>query len=800
MTFDMKTLSRTLGALFLASNTIFIVSEVQAQGAAPVQLEEIVVTARKRQESLQDVPIAVTALDANTIESGHVSTVSDLEKFIPNVDFADNPFAGQALGATIRGVGFSDLEKSFEPAVGFSIDGVFLASNTGAAIDAFDIEQVEVLRGPQGTLFGRNTVGGVINVTRSRPTGETGVRVGTRFTNNGGKELMIVANTPQIGEVLSTKFYAFDKTEETFADNVLTGEPDDQTDITSYGAAFLFEPNDDLEALISVDYFDDDSQGPPTYNLTQPGELFCDLPNLDFLNSIGTPGVPDIIPGVAVTAASSQAGCASTSIEVAEASDFDLYTRAIPFVTSLEGKSVTANVVYDLSDNLTLTSITGYRETDEQLLEENLGGPNVVFAIGGMPIASVPILYQNRVQEADQFSQELRLSGELNDRLTFVSGLYYMQSEYGLTGGEFPGGGGFGTTQSFGGIAGDEVYNQKTTAYAVFVDGTFNLTDNFLLSGGLRYSNEKKEADKEFIVSSVPGVPGTSVSDSESWSSPTGRLILQYNFSDDTMIYGGLSRGFRSGGYNGRAASVTAIGPYDPETVDSLEVGMRTELFDNKVRVNPTVFAAQYKDKQEENLVAVPGGGAGATETTVQNASEVDIHGAELEVLIQATDALTIRGAFGLTDAEFSEFLVLEDPDDPNNNTFVDVKDSRNLRAGPDQTISVGVAYVQPVFDGRAQLVFNADYSWADELVTSAAADPLDLGRDTIDSQDAVDFAIKLESLSSEGPNMSISAYINDAFDDGSGRLANAIVVPGTFTFGVGAPTKVYGLEATVEF
>ena len=277
--------SLVLSVSVVASNFMMLPQTAFAQDEASFKIDEIVVTARKRKESLQDVPLAVTALDASAIENLHTSTITGIDRLVPNIDLGDNPFTGLGLVAVIRGVGFSDPEKSFEPVVGLSIDGVFLASNTGAAIDAFDLESVEVLRGPQGTLFGRNTVGGVINVKRSRPTGEAGLKVGTRITNHNGREYWGVANLPQVGDALSTKLYAFSKEHDTFAVNLSTGEKDPQKDLLQFGGALLFEPSDRLEALVSVDYFDDDSFGPPVYArgiFTPPGQggdLFCFLAN-----------------------------------------------------------------------------------------------------------------------------------------------------------------------------------------------------------------------------------------------------------------------------------------------------------------------------------------------------------------------------------------------------------------------------------------------------------------------------------------------------------------------------------------
>ena len=752
-------------------------------------LEELIVTARKREESIQDVPIAVTAFDFDAIERTHASEIDELDKFVPNVDFSDISFAGAALGATIRGVGFAGIEKSSEPAVGFSIDGVFLASNGGAAIDIFDIEKIEVLRGPQGTLFGRNTVGGVINVVRTRPTLDSGLKLGTRISNNGGLDLSVVANTGQIGDTLSAKFYAFSKEDETFADNVITGSPDDQTDNVSYGAAFLYEPNDRLQALVSIDAFDDDSAATPVYNLTQPGEVFCDVPN--FLISVGV-----------LAPSSLNAGCASTSFDIGEASDFGVFTRATPFVNSVEGSSVTANIEYKISDNLTFTSITGYRESDEQLLAETLGGPNAQLNAGPGVVLDIPLLATNRLTESDQFSQELRLSGDINDRLTFVAGLIFSQSEFEVAPGVFPSEGfipGPGLAQTFGAIDQSSFYSQETTSFAVFADGTYNLSDKWSLSAGLRVSYEEKDAFRSFDISTVPDVAGTSISVSEDYTNPSGRIILQYDVSDDVSIYGGYSRGFRSGGFDAASQTINDVGPYDEEFVDSFELGVRAQFFDNRLRINPTVFYTDYTDRQEEITTAVPNGAPGAIQTVIANAAEAEIYGLELEMLAQVTPSLTVRGSLGLLDAEFSSFLAPEDPTDPSNTNFIDQSDIRNLRSGPDANATLSATYIRSI-GANGQLSFDAGYFWQDDFATAVSVDVLGLGRDTVEGNEGFDFSLSYKTLRENGTNFTITAFINDAFDDADGRLATQVVVPGVLTFGGTQPTTTYGVEASVEF
>ena len=746
-----------------------------AQDSAGLVLEEIIVTARKRQESLQDVPIAITAFDAATIERTHIDTLADLEKFIPNTDFGAISFAGQALAATIRGIGFADFEKANEPAVGVSIDGVFQAFSTNSSIDSFDLESVEVLRGPQGTLFGRNTVGGVINIRRSRPTEEAGLKLGTRFNSIGGEEFLLVANTGEVADSFSTKFWAFNKKDETFAVNRLTGSPEEQTDLTSFGAAFLYQPNDRFEALVTIDSFDDDSQGAPIYNFNTPGDLFCFLPNAIF----------------GFNPANINAGCGSESGDIALESDLAVFTRGEPFITTSEGTSITAEINYQINDNLTLTSITGFRETDEQLLNEGLGAPNIEIPVGPGITVDFPILFTNRVQDSDQFSQELRLGGQIGDDLTFVAGLYYLDAEFTLQGGEFPDGS-FGTAQAFGGVTANNRYNQTTEAFAVFVDGTYQVNDRFSISAGLRYSDETKDAILDFLID--PTNPVSTGDQSASFDEVSGRFILQYDFSENVSAFAGYSRGFRSGGFNIRAQFAELIGPFDSEIVDGFEAGVRAEFFNNRLRVNPTIFTYDYSDKQETTTVAV----GPLVQTVVQNASEVDISGFELEVLALVTPELTLRGSLGILDTEFVEFLA-PDTSDPALTAAIDVTDSRNLIAAPDSTFSIGATYTKSLFGGNAQIVFDASYNFQEDFFTSNVDDPQGLGREESEGTEGADFSLTYQTLN-DGTNFKVTAYINDAFDDAAGRIATTVFVPGTFTFGIGQVTTIYGVQAEVEF
>ena len=731
---------------------------------------EIIVTARKREESLQEVPLAVTAIGAEELDRSFIQNISEVEQFTPNVDLADNPFGGRQLNATIRGIGFADVEKSFEPAVGFSIDGVFLGTSGGAAIDAFDIESVEILRGPQGTLFGRNTVGGVVNIRRTTPKEEFGLKAKVRIGNNGRQDYMAVVNTGRFGP-FALKGYVFNTNSETFSTNLVTGEPDKLDDNWSYGGALAIDAADNVEAVISVDVFDDNSGQQPNYNLSDGSALFCQLTS--FVGIVA----PDSLG----------AGCADASFTPAEASGFSTHIQSTPVVNTTDGYSITSNINWKISDDLTLTSVTGYRDSSETLRTDNFGSPLV--SLLAAPV-QVPIFFAVRTVEQDQLSQELRLTGTLGDRLDFVTGLYYLESTYDLVGGPGPGGQGFGTIFVFGAPSGEFTAGQDLTAYAAFADGSYQLTDQLTVSAGIRYSYEEKDFRLAFFQGPAAG---TSATPSADFDAVTGRVILQYQFNDDMMAFGGWSRGFRSGGFNGRAASIAVAGPYDSETVDSFEGGLRMEFANKRIRFNPTVFYAKYSDQQVEVSQPSPGG---IPETIVQNAASSNIFGVELEGAAEINDEVNLRFAVGYLDAEFDEFLIpdLANPTGP----AIDVSADRQIRRAPQWTFSAGVNYETPLTDS-IDFIASADYSFQDENAVNLTVDASGQGRDLIQPESSFDYSIGVRSNNPTGLNWNLSAYAIDVTDNRDGRLASTLDV-GVFYFGVGTPTTRYGIEFGIEF
>ena len=239
--------------------------------AQDAMIEEVVVTARKRQESLQDVPVAVTALTPNQLERGSIMRTTDIDKMVPNVELHQTYIGSESLSATIRGIGFDDIEKSLEPTVGVAVDGVFMASNSGAVFDLFDVESVEVLRGPQGTLFGRNTIGGVINVTRTKPTGEWGVKLQGTFGDEDMTDVKGVLNMP-LGERGGLKLAFKNIQSESHVFNTTLNERRDFRDSTTVSATIRFDLTDDTSVQFTYDDYDHDTIAPDNLMVGPFGE------------------------------------------------------------------------------------------------------------------------------------------------------------------------------------------------------------------------------------------------------------------------------------------------------------------------------------------------------------------------------------------------------------------------------------------------------------------------------------------------------------------------------------------------
>ncbi|RME66867.1 MAG: hypothetical protein D6782_03585 [Alphaproteobacteria bacterium] len=778
------------GAIFIGLPAVHAHAQVERRASA---LEEIVVTAQKREENLQTVPIAVSALNATQIERSFARDILDIESMSPNLII--DPILGNGTAAiSIRGMQLNDVEKSFDPAVAVYQDGIYLATTTGALLNVWDAEAVEVLRGPQGTLFGRNTIGGLLHIRRAKPTGEAGVKATFTYGRFEQFDAKGAINLPGFAnDTLKAKLSYVVQTGGGYFRNAVRDKDEGNTDFFSLTTSLLWTPSENFEAWLVYDYIDDTTPTRPVTALTSPGELFCN-------------------PFVTL------AGCGQP------ASNARFHRR--PTTTSeqkafLETHAITLNANWDVADNQQMVAVVGYRTTDEDALQEFDG-------------VEADLFRTQRPQNLDQFSAELRWQANwFDDRAKTVFGLFYWNSEYDLrqstTSFAF-----FGPPQVSGIESAQAFFDQDTDSFAIFGQVDVDIVEDVILSLGGRWINERKKAcglqGTTFVATGfVPvvsyGFTGfencqlsvyaanavdpvtaavTPQDGKERWKDFTPRVALAYNFDNETtsgMVYASYSEGFRSGGFNGRSTNAFSLGPYDPEKVEAFEAGFKTQWLDDRLRVNVTGFLTDYNNKQEDVVFPDP---QQVTVTVVQNAASASIDGIEAEIVALPVQGLTLSAVIGYLDSGFKEWTVRGLDGNP-----VD-KSNFELRRAPDWTVTLNGAYEYELPNGDF-LVFTANYAWKDDYFiianTVTFADP---NPGLVKSYGLLDASINYDAgkwrLSVFGKNLTKSNVFQHVLDVGTNFNAvsaadpTPVPIPGLWTFGtINAPT-LWGVELGINF
>ena len=713
-----------------------------------VQVEEVVVTARRREEDIQDTPVSVTAVSPTQLQAAAAPNIQDLEGLTPNLVIDANNVSPNSASIAIRGISFEDIEKSFDPAVGVLLDGVYLGTNNGALLNFFDFEAVEVLRGPQGTLFGRNTSGGVINIRRTRPTGELGARGRLVVGNYGRLDQQLVLNAPIVEDRLAVKGFYFNNDFDGFFENPTKRRDSGKQKSESFGASFLFTPNDDFDALLTAEHGHDGGEVVVSAFNNNTDLICLRLP-------VGPGGALVRVTGIPEAQCNRRGGD-------------DLYTdfNNRSNDTSLSRNAVTLEMNWELGE-VTLTSVSGFIETKE----------NVFWDVDG---TSIDFFSTQRRQNYHQLSQEFRAAGDIGEAVNYVAGVYYFHSEYTLFQdtalGPFLGGG--RSTQN-------AAHNAQS--YAVFADVDWRLTDRLRLSVGGRYTQDRKKLANSFV-----GSFRTSASDS--WQEFTPRVSLDYRFSDDVLAYASCARGYRSGGFNGRSSTaISSITPYDPEIVSSYEAGLKTTLFDRRLTFNAAAFHTKYDDKQEEIVVPTPGG-ANPQETLVSNAAAATIQGLEFDAVAVPVEGLTLRAALGLLDAEYDSFPSRNAQGQP-----IDLS-TLTLRRTPEITGSISGDYEIPTSFG--DFLLSAQYRYIDEYQTTISRAPgvipfANDPRGLTDVQHNVEASIGF-TREIENGELRFTVFGRNLLDDRG--LSSALPVAGLFTFGSPRTPRTYGVEFGFEF
>ncbi len=614
-------------------------------------IEEVVVTARRRAENLQDVPIAVSAFSAVALEREGVADITELQQRLPNTTLQTSRATNSTLTAYIRGIGQQDPLWGFEPGVGIYVDNVYIARPQGAVLDILDVESIEVLRGPQGTLYGKNTIGGALKYQTRRLSNEPVFDINTRLGNYNQRDIMVSGSVPLIADKLYIGGGVAVMERDGFGEFRNTGDDNYNKDLKSAHLKVEWNASDNVFVTVSADRTEDDSNPRGGYRLT-----------------------PSLLTG-----------------QTPYSNVFDSDTSQ-PNLNEVVTQGVSGQLAWQINEQFEFKSITAKREGDTYGF--------IDFDATKINSFDVPALYED-----EQFTQEFQLnysSGPLN----VVSGLYYYQGDAC---------GAFGVVLGRNGITLENGGCVDTESLSAFAQANYEFSEAFSMSFGGRYTSDEKEADvyrHVFLGTKLPKqtvnplVVQSDFTGKEKWNEFSPHIGAQYRFNDDVMAYASYTSGFKSGGFDMRANQAInprANEPFNPEIVDSYEIGVKSTLMDSRLRLNAAAFFNDYQDMQVTVQRAV-----GSTDFASQviNAGQSEMRGFELEAVAALTDRLSLTAVLGYIDAEFIELETF----DPALGRLVDVSDAWVISNTPKWNSNVGVNYITEIAGWQSNWQANVTY------------------------------------------------------------------------------------------
>ena len=670
------------------AGAVTIAAGAQAQEPDAQRLEEITVTARKVSENLQETPIAITVLTGSDLEDRQIFNTNVLDQVVPNLQFGDNAaLAGNNHSSQvfIRGIGQTDPTSTVDPGVGLYIDDVYMGSAVGGTMTLRDIDSIQVLRGPQGTLFGRNTIGGAILITTQDPGDEFG---GTARAGTGSDSLIdgfVALDTP-FSEAVKARFALGYRNQEGY---VTRPDGTDLGDTNTFTGTmkWLFTPSEKFKARLAFDYTKADENGSPlVFAAINEAATFPRVASQD----AGCPGV--VFPASGPVPMIDDPRCAN---DLQGAGPYR-NNGNLPLQSWLENWGSSLNMTFTLSDAIELKSITAYREIKWK---------------GSRDADNTPLTILNTIYDVsgDQFSQELQFTYK-SDPLIGVVGLYYFeQTSHDIATVEL--------NPPPPGVQRDSDNNDvDNQSWAAFTQWTYNFTERFGATVGGRYTEDKKGAypdQFDYATPNVKQVPVQWYRDTFTSFTPSGSLQFQWN--DEAMTYLSYSEGFKGGGWNSHfnsvltAAQQEALHEFSPEEAQTIELGTKLELADRTVRLNVAVFSSDYKDMQLTYRGPAPNGVA----PFITNAGKTSIDGAEAELTWAATPDFLVEGSVGYLDASI---------DDLSNIPFAvlppGLAEGNVLPFAPEWTGHLGLSYTARA--GGLEIIPRLDVSYQSETFFDA--------------------------------------------------------------------------------
>ena len=671
-------------------------------------IEDIIVTAEFREQNLQETPLAISAFSGELLQARGAADTNDIDMFVPNAVI--QPLGagwGSTVAAFVRGIGLNDNILSYEPGVPIYVDDVYLGRNQGAIMDLLDLERVEVLRGPQGTLFGKNAIGGTVRFISSKPTGDGGevsVTAGERSRLN----VRGMFDTAIVPDKLLLRIAGSSKTQDGYFDildyecvngpgslggnggagnspifpglsfdlgsatnvagNCVVDELGNEN-VQSGRGTLLWNAGDNVEVMFNADVTRQRQKGPADeyVRFYRPGTP-----------EAGLPGAWNALVGVPIFGLAWD----DRFLTPSSFTNYNRYVdpisgRTFPNVNNLDASGMSMTIEWSLGDDLTLKSITAQREFDNEFGRTSSG-------------SAIPLDLTYDVTEHDQVTQEFQLTGS-TDRLDWAAGLFYYtadDSNY-QSGTLFPG----ILYQQ------DSFDSQDAENWAVFVHGVFSLTDQLSLTAGVRYTDDKKVAQisrHNFNGTDrlpVPGFttqtsPGTVIVD-EDKVSPT--LGIDYQMNDNVMLFALYSTGFRGGGFSPRPSNGLQLAPFLSEELENYEVGVKSEMFEDTFRVNANLFFSTYTDQQVFLGTTDPSGALWFRQT---NSGESEYWGVEVETMWRPSQGFSLDSAIGYIHHE------LTDPGVANTCITFQNGDPCYSTRTPEWTFALGGAYEFQLSEG----------------------------------------------------------------------------------------------------
>lgn len=717
-----------IGAL---SSNITLAAEGDEPAKSPENsgLERIEVTARKTAESLQNVPVAVTSVGAEQLEQNGISVMTEIQQFSPNTTLQSSRGTNSTLSAFIRGVGQDDPLWGYEPGVGIYVDDIYIARPQGAVLDILDVERIEVLRGPQGSLYGKNTIGGAIKYVTKKMAGDMEFDIEATFGNYARQDYKVAGKMPVIDDKLYVGFALASLSRDgygEFLQSDLSGQDLENynKDVFAGRVTVEFTPTDDLFFRFNYDNTVDDSNAKGGYRLLP--SIVTDAP------------VPNNV--------------------------YDSYT-SMPTWNSVESEGTSLTVEYYINDFWSVKSVTAKRT--------NYSKTNIDFDNTAERIFDVPAIYDD-----EQFSQEFQLNYD-GESLTLVSGLYYFDGE---SCGHFD-----AILEHLGNVLGADGLTREVTgcnnseSYAAYTQGSYNVTDKLSFTLGARYTQEEKDAvvNNGVVMQTVypesAWVPGYErgdvtfpevLNDSADWSRFTPRAGVEYQYSDNMMIFASYSQGFKSGTFNPRASGPEPA--VDPEVVDSFELGIKSEWDDN-LRVNATVFYLDHQDRQFVTVLPIDGGDGSELSQRLGNIGQSTASGLELEVEYAATEHLNLFATLGLIDSSFEEVNSYNSDGSP-----IDISDTFTITNTPETTANVGFTY--NIESNVGSFVVNGNYYYRSQydlnvtqnLLSQEGYGLLNFGVNWYSNEGDWTAALHMKNMTDEEYLVGNYAFLGEQNSDGS--------------------------------